>query len=105
MVVLAPFIDLVGASGASYRFRKVDGQLPPTGGNFVYVREQEGLPLIVSCGKARTLAKALPLSNAGAAGPADQLYVRLNVAGSKRDIEHDDLVAGLPTSVSVHSAD
>ena len=37
-----PFIDLTGASGEVYRFRRLEGGLSPIGGNFVYVREVDG---------------------------------------------------------------
>ena len=44
------FIDLEGASGAKYRFRLWPDGTPhlPTGGNFVYVRqEQRGFTVLV----------------------------------------------------------
>lgn len=99
-----PFIDLVGASGAQYRFRKIEGQLPPMGGNFVCVhRDTDGLR-VVGCGKARTLARALAedIKSLGAQG---ELYVRLNVSGALRDSEHEDLVAALPQPLTVLVSD
>lgn len=92
-------IDLVGASGVAYRFRKPDGAVSPIGGNFVYVREQEDGWRVVCCGRARSLGWALsqpvwPTDENAA--PDDQLYVRLNAIGGTRNQEHEDLIAGLP---------
>ena len=100
----APFIDLTGASGVQYRFRKVDGQLPPIGGNFVCVRTEAGAARVIGCGKARTLARALAEEIQGLGAQGD-LYVRLNVAGALRDTEHEDLVAALPQPFTVYVSD
>jgi hypothetical protein len=98
------FIDLVGASGAQYRFRKVEGQLPPIGGNFVCIRQEAGAVRVVGCGKARTLARALADEIKGLGAQGD-LYIRLNVAGALRDSEHEDLVAALPQPFDVYVSD
>jgi len=96
---VSSFIDLIGASGAAYRFRQPDGAVSPIGGNFVYVRDQGGAARVVCCGCARSLGWALSqpiwLSDENAAED-DQLYVRLNAIRSMRASEHEDLVAGLP---------
>ncbi len=99
-----PFIDLAGASGVLYRFRKAEGQLPPIGGNFVCVRHEDGGPRVVGCGKARTLARALAeeMRELGARG---DLYIRLNVSAALRDFEHEDLVAALPQPFTVYPTD
>ena len=99
MSIQVPFIDLVGASSVVYRFRKAEGGLSPVGGNFVYVRDQEGKPQVVCCGRARSIGWALaqPIWYSDEnSHPDDQLYVRLNAIGTLRNQEHDDLVAGLP---------
>jgi hypothetical protein len=100
-----PFIDLTGASGDVYRFRRAEGGLSPIGGNFVYVREVDGGPKVVCCGKARSLASVLM----GRVWPADEnakpddvLYIRLNASGRTRDAEHEDLVAGLPRQFVIY---
>ena len=96
---MSSFLDLVGASGTAYRFRKPDGAVSPIGGNFVYVREQDGAPRVVCCGCARSLGWALSkpiwLSDENSAQD-DQLYIRLNAIRNTRTNEHEDLVAGLP---------
>jgi hypothetical protein len=50
---VSSFIDLFGATGGAYRFRKAEGALSPIGGNFVYVRQLDGAARVVCCGKAR----------------------------------------------------
>jgi hypothetical protein len=99
------FIDLVGASGTAYRFRQVQGGYPPTGGNFVFVREEGEGVRVVCCGKAPMLIptqieKAWSKDELHQEG--DHLYVRLNVATLTRDTEHDDLVDGLPRPFAIY---
>lgn len=93
------FIDLVGASGAAYRFRKPDGAVSPIGGNFVYLREADDGVRVVCCGCARSLGWALSQPiwlNDENSAEGDQLYLRLNAIRATRASEHEDLVAGLP---------
>lgn len=98
---MKPFIDLVGASGALYRFRRFEeGPMPATGGNFAYVRDDDGAPRIVGFGKARTLAHAL--AGAGRRDSEGELYIRLNVVGSVQDSEYEDLVTALPEPFTRH---
>ena len=100
-----PFVDLAGASGDLYRFRRVEGGLSPIGGNFVYVREENGETKVVCCGKARSLVSVLMgriwISDENAL-PDDALYIRLNAASRVRDAEHEDLVAGLPRQFVIY---
>jgi hypothetical protein len=99
------FIDLVGASGATYRFRQVQGGYPPTGGNFVYVRGEGESLRVVCCGKAPMLIPAQiakAWSKDELAQPDDRLYVRLNVANQTRDSEHEDLIEGLPRPFAIY---
>lgn len=89
------FIDLEGASGATYRFHRVDdlSSLPAIAGNFAYVQGDGPKPVVVCCGTDETLL------NAGARWPAAQqahqataIYVRRNVSWKVRAHEHDDIV-------------
>jgi len=100
-----PFVDLAGASGDLYRFRRVEGGLSPVGGNFVYVREEGGETKVVCCGKARSLGSVLMgrvwISDENAL-PDDTLYIRLNSASRVRDAEHEDLIAGLPRQFVIY---
>lgn len=88
------FIDLLGASGASYRFRAwPEAGQAPIAGNFAVVvkvgRAIEVLMLGVTYDLSRASAQA---ASAGLIGKP--LFVRLNIARTTRRHEHDDLVAG-----------
>jgi hypothetical protein len=100
-----PFVDLAGASGEMYRFRRAEGGLSPIGGNFVYVREEAGETKVVCCGKARSLVSVLMgrvWTSDESAQPDDALYIRLNAASSTRNAEHEDLIAGLPRQFVIY---
>ena len=102
------FIDLIGATGAAYRFRQPEGALSPIGGNFVYVRERDGAPYVACCGRARSLGWGLSERNWYAdenACPEDRLFVRLNAIGATRNREHEDLVEGLPRPFTIYEID
>jgi hypothetical protein len=89
------FVDLAGASGATYRFHRVGdlSQLPAIAGNFVYVR---GLPEdmnVICCGTDETLLNAdRQWPSAVQEHQAEALFVRLNVSWKVRSHEHDDIV-------------
>lgn len=92
---MSDFLDVPGASGAQYRFRAADlAELPATAGNLL-VAFGEGTRLkVLLCASAQSLAKAAPAAtevlqaNGGA-----RLYVRLNVARTTREAEHEDIAA------------
>lgn len=91
---MSDFIDLRGASGAAYRFRRADpAALPATAGNFVYAREQDGEFVVLGCGTALSLTSAggLRRNLSDQHGEAD-LFIRLNVARAVRVGEHEDIV-------------
>ncbi|CAN7639900.1 hypothetical protein LJR219_005017 [Phenylobacterium sp. LjRoot219] len=88
------FIDVPGASGAAYRFRRWPGAglHRPIAGNFVVVIERgrkiEGLGVTDDLSRApEQLAERLK----GAA-----LFTRLNIARAVREAEHADLAAHHP---------
>lgn len=91
---MSEFIDLRGASGAAYRFRRADpAALPATAGNFIYVREEAGELEVVCCGTALSLTSAGDLSrNMTDRYGATDLYIRLNVARAVRRGEHEDIL-------------
>jgi hypothetical protein len=102
------FIELIGASGAAYRFRRPAGALSSIGGNFVYVRNQDGARRVVCCGKARSLAWGLGERNWHLdenATPDDELYIRLNAIETARSREHEDLLTGLPRPFTIYEID
>ena len=88
-------LDLLGASGATYRFRLIadPAELPATSGNFVYVRWRGTSAQVFCCGAINSLGGASRRwDEAVRAHGATGLYVRLNVARAVRDQEHADLV-------------
>jgi hypothetical protein len=90
-------VDLAGASGAQYRFRRVEdpAQLPVMAGNFAYLRRTEGGWDVVCCGATNILLLAGTLRAAAIQdhGAEPACYIRLNVSGTARAREYEDLVA------------
>ena len=89
------FVDVPGASGAQYRFRRTaPAELPPTAGNLLVATGQTGRLKVLLCGAARSLSQAAPAATeALQANRNARLYVRLNVARTTREAEHQDIVA------------
>jgi hypothetical protein len=90
------FIDLLGASGSTYRFRPLpeSGDHLPVAGNYVVVREEPESFTLVRAAVADDLSKAWQnLKGLPGAPGSLRLYTRLNVTRSVRQAEHDDIVA------------
>jgi hypothetical protein len=96
-------IDLPGASGAQYRFRRADlGDLPVMAGNLVVARGPADRREVLLCGAAQSLARAAPTAAEVLQAHHDaRLYVRLNVARAVREAEHADLVAGVSPATAI----
>lgn len=83
------FIDIPGASGNAYRFRRwpSSGAHAPIAGNFALVAERTRKILAIGVtddlSRARQNLDALPRGTA--------LFTRLNVARRLREVEHADL--------------
>ena len=90
------FIDLTGASGATYRFRRraVAGDHLPIAGNFALVTLVDGKVTVTTLGKSNDLSRLV----APTEPPEAQVYTRLNVARAIRTAEHDDLAAAYPAA-------
>ena len=90
------FIDLTGASGATYRFRRraVAGDHLPIAGNFALVTLVDGKVTVTTLGKSNDLSRLV----APTEPPESQVYTRLNVARAIRTAEHDDLAAAYPAA-------
>ncbi len=89
------FIDLAGASGAVYRFERVDDleQLPAIAGNFVYVQGAGRAATVIGAGVDETLRRAGErLAEARQRHGAESLYVRRNISRRTRAEEHADIV-------------
>ncbi|CAN7374245.1 hypothetical protein LJR225_002305 [Phenylobacterium sp. LjRoot225] len=88
------FIDISGASGTAYRFRRwpSSGAHPPIAGNFVLVAERTrkvvAIGVLDDLSRARQELDALPRGTA--------LFTRLNVARRVREAEHADLALQHP---------
>ena len=92
-VAMREFVDLVGASGASYRFKHLPKTVTPLrmAGNFVVVKERAGAVNVVHVAETNDLSKVHEIcSGEGLRGTT---YIRLNVARVARESEHEDLVA------------
>lgn len=89
-------IDLIGSSGARYRFRlwpQGAGHLP-MGGNYAFVREEAGgfAVLTASAIDDLSLTRSMHGATAAALG-ATHLFTRLNVSRAVRTAEADDIAA------------
>ncbi|WP_293682749.1 hypothetical protein [uncultured Phenylobacterium sp.] len=90
------FLDLKGASGATYRFRVwVDGASHlPVAGNYVFLKVEPDSLQVLLVGATNDLSQArLEWPKVAALG-ATHVFTRLNVARAVRTAEHEDLVAG-----------
>jgi hypothetical protein len=95
-VLMQAHFDVRGASGATYRFRRVGDRddRPATAGNFLYVRGAATKAVIVYAGECDSLIASLECwETARLLHGADGLFVRLNVAVAVREAEQADIVA------------
>jgi hypothetical protein len=101
------FIDLKGASGAHYRFRLWPEGSPhlPTGGNYVYLREEEnaGFTVLV-VGETNDLSKARADWPKATRRGATHVFTRLNVSRAIRNAEHQDILAQYATARAKEAA-
>ncbi|MFL5297083.1 MAG: hypothetical protein ACJ798_11945 [Phenylobacterium sp.] len=100
------FIDLTGASGATYRFRLWPDGTPhlPMAGNYVFVAGNGESLKVVVAGLTNDLSKSRTQERKAASRGATRIYTRLNVSRTVRKAEHEDLVAHYKPPV-VHVAD
>ena len=91
------FLELVGASGARYRYTAAAGQLSPAGGNFAIVSTRaDGSWDLLRLGETDSLAAEALLERDKALaehGSAVRLFVRLNISSRLRSEELLDLLA------------
>jgi hypothetical protein len=96
------YLDLYGASGAAYRFARIENATPPTAhsGLYLYVRETAGeTPVVVFLGEAENLMTGSTgrWAEAQAEQGATALFTRLHVGAAARRAElHDILSAATP---------
>lgn len=96
-IPVTDFLDVTGASGARYRFRRaVLDALPVNAGNVVAVDGKGGKARFLLCAATRSLARAeATLREALSDQHSAAVYVRLNVARTVREAEHADIVAAV----------
>jgi hypothetical protein len=89
------FIELLGASGASYRFRLRSVGAPhlPAAGNYVLVQETASGFKVLTVGASLDLSTLRPPPAARAGRRQSHLFTRLNIARATRTAEHEDLAA------------
>ena len=95
LMAMQDYLDLTGASGASYRFRFIKGleALPAMSGNFVFVRDNGDGLAVICCGTEDSLLNAAPYWPAAVqAHQVEAIFVRLNVSWKVRSFEHEDIV-------------
>ena len=95
------FIDLPGASGATYRFRlwPQGASHSPMAGNYVLVKadaEGEGFS-VLQAGVSDDLSTVRGTFEKAAKRGATHIFTRLNVSRVVRTSEHEDISAALPT--------
>lgn len=102
---MTDFVELQGASGAHYRFRRATlADLPAMAGNVVVASGAPAKLKVRFCGAARSLVQAAPaIGQTLSTHRGANLYIRLNVSRTTREAEHADLVAGL--SPEAHTGD
>ena len=90
------FLDLKGASGATYRFRVWPEKAAhlPVAGNYVFLKETPDGFKVLLVGATNNLSLARTEWSKVTRLGATHVFTRLNVARAMRTAEHEDLVAG-----------
>lgn len=101
------FLDVRGASGAAYRFRRADpDHLPATAGNLVAVSGASPRLDFLLCATTSNLSSAArPAGEAVRDKRGAQLFIRLNVARAVRQAEHADIVAAVQPAQALAELD
>jgi hypothetical protein len=100
------FVDLQGASGASYRFRLwPDGKAHlPVAGNYIVVRETASNFTIIATDVSDDLSVVRQnLEPSLKDQPGVQIYTRLNVSRATRTTENEDILAADQTAPLAHA--
>lgn len=101
------FLDVPGASGTQYRFRRASvAELPVNAGNVVAVAGASARPRFVLCAATRSLHRAAPAIDAALReAKGAKLFIRLNVARAVREAEHADIVAAVQPDADLPDLD
>ena len=90
------YVDIIGASGARYRFMRLkEGRpLSPMGGNFLYARHTGPRFELIYVGEVMNLMKDARerWHEAVERYQVSELYTRLNISERVRQLEHSDIM-------------
>lgn len=90
------YVDVIGASGVTYRFMRLkDGRpLSPMGGNFLYCRFTGDSCELIYAGEVQNLLKDARerWNEAYQRYQVSDLYSRLNISERVRQLEHADII-------------
>jgi hypothetical protein len=87
------FLDLTGASGAIYRFRRLKEPHLRIAGNYAVVKPRASGFTVLFTGMTNDLSEVRAECPPEFRGGATVLYTRLNVSRAVREAEHADLDA------------
>jgi hypothetical protein len=92
---MARTFDFAGASGQTYRYTLLEGQtIWPSGGNYLYVKTTKQGPRVIFADQTESLFRGLRDRWEEARGHgATDIFLRLNVTGTVRRAELDDIIA------------
>ncbi|HYG25744.1 MAG TPA: hypothetical protein VD906_02445 [Caulobacteraceae bacterium] len=93
---MARTFDFAGASGQTYRYTLLEGQtIWPSGGNYLYVKTTKQGPKVLLAEQTESLFRGLRdrWEEAKADHGATDIFLRLNVTGTVRRAELDDIRA------------
>ena len=98
LAAMISYLDLYGASGAAYRFARIENATPPTAhsGLYLYVREApEQPPVVVFLGEAENLMTGVRgrWTEAQDQHGATALFTRLHVGAAARRAELLDILS------------
>ena len=101
------FVDLAGASGAQYRFHRVEPEmLPSRSGNFAFVKYEGADVQVVGLGGTNSLRNVMALwANATQHHDVDGVYIHFNTTRQARDRVHHDLAARYAPAILVAHLD
>jgi len=90
------FLDVPGASGTRYRFRRTTvAELPAAAGAVVAVAGPPARQRFLLCAATPSLSRAASAIDATLQSRSAQVFIRLNVSRAVRDAEHADIVAAI----------
>ncbi|HEX6859166.1 MAG TPA: hypothetical protein VF138_03060 [Caulobacteraceae bacterium] len=93
---MARTFDFAGESGQTYRYTLLEGQtIWPSGGNYVYVKTTKSGPKVIYVAETESLFRGLRerWEEAERDHGATDIFLRLNITGSVRRAERDDIAA------------